>query len=139
MKPLTKLLPIVFLLMINCVAQKTTVTYDEVVYEAITRGRFKNITVVNSEVKYKSSDEEKKTVISSEEVKQLNDAVSKLKLEEIKNLKAPTNKRMYDGSMHAVVKIKIGEDQYVSSTFDDGHPPKELQELVNVLMDFIEK
>ena len=45
---------------------------------------------------------------------------------------------MIDGSMHAVVKIKEGVEEYSSANFDDGNPPVELQPLVDFLMKIVQ-
>jgi hypothetical protein len=74
--------------------------------------------------------------ISEAKWKQIVAEFSKINLENIPNLKGPTEKRFYDGA--AIGNLKITKDQKVYETpgFDNGYPPKEIEKLVNLLLDF---
>lgn len=120
------------LLMTSCVSQKTNI-----IYEAITRGSSKKLMVVDKELSYVTSQEQKKVTISSEDLKKLNELISEVNLEDMKNFEAPTKDRMHDGALHATVTVKQGDKEYISSTFDDGHPPTELKPLVDFLMNLV--
>ena len=57
----------------------------------------------------------------------------------LKDLKAPTDKRLYDGAGHATLTIVNGDVAYTSNTFDDGFPPSEIKALVNKMLALAEK
>ncbi|TYP99592.1 hypothetical protein C7447_101192 [Tenacibaculum adriaticum] len=122
------------LLMMSCASQKTDVTY-----EAMTRGSSKKLIVVGNQLSYATNQKQKIVTISSENLKKLNEIISKITLEEMKDLEAPTKERLHDGALHATVTVKQGGKEYISSTFDDGHPPAELKPLVDLLMSFIKE
>lgn len=108
----------------------------EVVFNAQTRGRSENITVVNYNVYHKTQSSSKTHTINNDSRKSLEDEVLKLNLDHISSLKPPTNKRHFDGALIARVTIKIGKKIYVSSDFDHDNPPTELAPLVNLLKGF---
>lgn len=58
-------------------------------------------------------------------------AFQDLNLNELQNLKAPTEKRFYDGAAIATLKIIYKEKTYESTSFDHGFPPQEIEKLVN--------
>ena len=58
---------------------------------------------------------------------------------DIRSLKAPTDKRLYDGAAHATLTLKQGDVAYVTPGFDDGFPPEEIKELVNKVLSVGEK
>lgn len=64
------------------------------------------------------------------------DAFSKVNLEGLSNLKAPTDKRTYDGAAIGNLKIVKDGKTYETPGFDNGFPPKEIEKLVNLLVDF---
>lgn len=68
--------------------------------------------------------------------KQIVDEFSKINLENIPNLKAPTEKRFYDGAAIGNLKITQNQKTYETIGFDNGFPPKEIEKLVKLLTDF---
>ena len=58
----------------------------------------------------------------------------KINLEEIPNLKDPTQKRFYDGAAIADLKIRFEDKNYETTQFDHGFPPKEIEEFVNKIV-----
>lgn len=138
MKRLFRVLGIVFLITsTSCVAQKTTKEIKEVVFSAHTRGSSETITVVNYNVFHKTQSTSKTHFINADKRKAMEDEIAKLEITTIGNVKAPSNKRAFDGAMHARVTIKIGNKTYVSSDFDDHNPPKVLAPLVTLLRGFV--
>ncbi|TDQ22064.1 hypothetical protein [Tenacibaculum caenipelagi] len=133
MKYLKIIAPVVFLLMMNCAAQNTPKGFDTITYEAQTRGSLIQITVEGSKLLYKSNQGEGTKEVSKEQIEELKKVVSELNLEEIANLKAPSEKRITDGALHAEFIIKIADKEYRSNTFDAGNPPKELKKLEDFL------
>jgi hypothetical protein len=62
--------------------------------------------------------------------------LSKIDLNSLSNLKAPTSMRHVDGAPHATLTVINGDKEIRSSTFDHGHPPKEIKELIEKLLTF---
>ena len=104
-------------------------------YTATTRGFFQKITVKNQEVfvtKDRNSDEiGKATKISDADWKELINDFKDINLEQIPNLKSPTEKRFYDGAAIANLNITFNDKIYISQSFDHGFPPAEIEKLVN--------
>jgi hypothetical protein len=67
----------------------------------------------------------------------VNKEISRINLSTINNLKAPTDKRSYDGAMYTL--IISGTKEYTSTTFDDTNPPIELKALCQLLISFVQK
>ena len=65
------------------------------------------------------------------------DEFKKVDLNTISNLKAPSEKRFYDGAAAATVVVTFKGTEYVSSPFDHGNPPAEIKNLVNKIVSFI--
>jgi hypothetical protein len=63
----------------------------------------------------------------------------KIDLEEIPNLKAPTEKRFYDGAAIANLKITFKGKTYETQAFDHGFPPAKIAKLVNKINSFVKK
>lgn len=104
-------------------------------YTATTRGFFQKVTIKNQEVfvkKDRNSDEiGKATKISDADWKELINDFKDINLEEIPNLKSPTEKRFYDGAAIANLNITFNDKIYKSQSFDHGFPPAEIEKLVN--------
>ena len=117
----------------NCASQKTS-DIKEIIYNAITRGRSENITLRGSTLQYKTTKESIFINLTKEQLEKVNTEVSKINLNEINTLKAPTDKRFYDGAMHTSILIKSNSMEYTSATFDDTNPPAELKALCQLLL-----
>ncbi|WP_179344507.1 hypothetical protein [Winogradskyella ursingii] len=65
------------------------------------------------------------------ELKKMIEAVN---TKSLSSLKAPTDKRLYDGAPHATLSIRNGDKTVTSPTFDHGHPPTEIENLVNKVL-----
>lgn len=105
-------------------------------YEAMTRGSYKKI-IAKQDTIYtiKNRDgvaEEKK--LSKSDWNSLLTLLSKVDKENIQNLKAPTNKRAYDGALIAKLKVIHKDKTYESNSFDHGNPPAEIEKLVEKLI-----
>lgn len=103
-------------------------------YTATNRGFFQKITVKNQEVfvtKDRNSAEiGTATKISDADWKELVTDFKDINLEEIPNLKSPTEKRFYDGAAIANLNITFNDKTYKSQSFDHGFPPAEIEKLV---------
>jgi hypothetical protein len=108
-----------------------------ITYEAVSRGFFEEISISNNSLticndinrkdykNYKLSEENWNTCL---------ELLSKIDLDSLPKLKSPTSYRHIDGAAHATLIIKDGNKKIRSNTFDHGHPPKEIKELVEKLL-----
>ncbi len=123
----------------SCSSQKQTdMNSIQIEYSAVSRGLFKKIIVQNKTATVTNGRNtqavEKK--IDDAKWKQIVTEFSKVNLENIPNLKAPTEKRFYDGAAIGNLKITQNQKTYETKGFDNGFPPKEIEKLVNLLVDF---
>lgn len=106
-------------------------------YTASTRGFYQKITVKNQMVTVsKDRDGNDKPVpkkISDAEWKDLLDCFETMELDSLPQLKAPTEKRFYDGAAIANLKITFKDKAYETDSFDHGFPPKEIKKFVNTI------
>ncbi|NNC49430.1 MAG: hypothetical protein HKO01_02720 [Flaviramulus sp.] len=65
-------------------------------------------------------------------------AVKPINVENIPNLKAPTEKRFYDGAAIAHLTINYDGKSYKTEPFDHGYPPKEIEGLVKEILSISE-
>lgn len=133
MKYLKIIVPVVFLLMMNCVAQNKTKEFDKIAYVAQTRGSLVELTIEGNKLSYKTHQKEGTKEITQGQLEELKAIINELNLEGINNLKAPSEKRITDGALHAEFTIKMADKEYKSSIFDAGNPPKELKKLEDLL------
>jgi hypothetical protein len=109
-------------------------------YVANTRGFYQKIVVQNQHYTVSKNRnggeklEEKK--ISDADWKKIISAFQEVDLEELPNLKAPTEKRFYDGAAIADVKITYKGKTYQSSNFDHGNAPVEIEKLITLVTAF---
>lgn len=133
-----KILSILFLSLIlgkgGCESQND-LSSAEVVYSAYSRGFYREITITDKRVSIVSERNSTKApqiaTISEADWDELVKAFGNLKLEQIPTLKAPTEKRFYDGAAIAKIKINFNDKTYESTEFDHGFPPKELENFIN--------
>lgn len=113
-------------------------TSTQMEYSAVSRGLYKKIVVQNKTVSVTNGRNTPavQTKIDDTKWKQIVTEFSKINLERIPTLKGPTEKRFYDGAAIGNLKIVKNQKTYETAGFDDGHPPKEIEKLVNLLLDF---
>lgn len=103
-------------------------------YVANTRGFYQQIIIRDNTVSVSRDREGKDSPaavkISEADQKELLAAFQDIDLEEIANLKSPTEKRFYDGAAIAFIKITYKGKTYESAHFDHGNPPVEIEKLV---------
>ena len=126
----------------GCSSQKKTdMTSTQIEYSAVSRGVYKKITVQNKTVSVvngrNAQSVEKK--IDDAKWKQIVAEFSKINLESIPTLKAPTEKRFHDGAAIGNLKITQNQKSYETQGFDNGFPPKGIEKLVNLLTDFVKE
>jgi hypothetical protein len=104
-------------------------------YEANTRGFYQKIMVKNQMVTVSKdrdgNDKPVPTKISDADWKELVDCFKTVDLDSLAKLKAPTEKRFYDGAAIANLKITYKDKTYETTSFDHGFPPKEIKKFVN--------
>ena len=112
-------------------------------YTANTRGFYQKITIKNQMVAVSkdrnNTDNVTNTKIADADWEELINDFKELKLETLKELKAPTEKRFYDGATIASLKIKYKDKDYETTSFDHGFPPKEIKKLVDKINSFVKK
>lgn len=108
-----------------------------ITYEAVSRGFFEEISISNNslttcnDINRKDYETYKSPKESWNECLKL---LSKINIDGLPELEAPTSMRHYDGAAHATLIIKDGDKKIRSNTFDHGHPPKEIKELIEKLL-----
>lgn len=112
-------------------------------YTANTRGFYQKIVVQNQivTVSRDRSGIEKtvETKISDKDWKELTACFESIKLESLATLKAPTEKRFYDGAAIGSLKILYKDKTYESSVFDHGFPPEAIKKFVAKINSFAKK
>ena len=112
-------------------------------YTANTRGFYQKITIKNQMLTVSkdrnNKDKAISTKISDADWKELVSYFKDVKLETLKDLKAPTEKRFYDGAAIANLKITYKDKSYETTSFDHGFPPKEIKKLVDKINSFSKK
>lgn len=136
---IVSLLLLTVFIVTGCSSQKKTdMTSTQIEYSAVSRGLYKKILVQNESVSVTNgrNDEAVKTKIEASKWNKIVAEFEKVNLESIPDLKAPTEKRFYDGAAIGNLKITSNGKTYETKGFDNGFPPKEIEKLVNLLVDF---
>ena len=109
----------------------------EIQYEANTRGFYNKLILKNATISSTNDREGKENPIvqkvSEVDWKALIQELNKVDLENLSNLKAPTEKRFYDGAAIANLKITYKGKIYQSSDFDHGFPPMQIKRVVEIV------
>jgi hypothetical protein len=110
-------------------------------YVANTRGFYQKITIQKQTVTVSKvrGGNEKVTPekISDKDWKLLIEEFDELNLDELKDLKVPTEKRLYDGAAIASLTITYKGESYQTPSFDHGTPPYEIKKLVTKINSFV--
>lgn len=112
-------------------------------YTASSRGFYQKITVKNQTIKVsKNRDGDDKSVFVKIDPADWTEVVTYFKevqLDQMEKLKAPTEKRFYDGAAIANLKITYKEKNYETASFDHGFPPQEIKQLVDKINALVKK
>ncbi|MDO1502034.1 hypothetical protein Q2T40_18010 [Winogradskyella maritima] len=105
-------------------------------YTMQSRGMYEAVTITNETIKVSGRDESnsKASALPEAEWQRLQQLVSQLNLEKLSQLKAPTDKRLYDGAPMATLKLERDGKSIETPTFDHGHPPAMIEDLVNKVL-----
>ena len=111
---------------------KQNIETAQIIYTANTRGYFQEISIEKHVISVKNDRKGKavQTKISDADWKELVQLFQEVELDEIKDLKSPTEKRFYDGAAIANLKINYKGETYESQSFDHGFPPYEIKKIV---------
>lgn len=123
----------------NCQDQNNIdLSTAKVEYTANSRGFYNNIVVENKMISFVNTrdGEPVSSPITDEQWNALINEFKKVDLEEIPKLKAPTQKRFYDGAAMANLKVTYKGKIYESQTFDNGFPPEKIKNVVNTIVSF---
>ena len=124
----------------GCVGQKKAVDSSiKVEYKAYSRGFYQTISVENQMVFISKSREEKPMVakLSTADWNSVILVVNELNLKMFSQMKAPTEKRLFDGAAIANLKITKQGKTFESQSFDHGYPPAETEKIVNKMLSFV--
>jgi hypothetical protein len=108
-----------------------------ITYQAITRGN--NLTVTAKQGSVQANSERMKrtsvsTMITQDQWEEVIHELDKIDLDKMSGLKAPSDKRFYDGAMIASLTVQLKDTTYQSSSFDHGNPPAEIKAVVDKLI-----
>ena len=109
----------------------------EIQYEANTRGFYNKLVLKNATISSTNDRDGKENPIvqkvSEVDLNALIQELNKVDLENLPNLKAPTEKRFYDGAAIANLKIIYKGNTYQTTDFDHGFPPMEIKRVVEIV------
>lgn len=107
-------------------------------YTSDSRGFHMKIIIVNQKANISqgrgTENPSEEIPISDADWKELVTEFQKINLEEIPNLKDPTQKRFHDGAAIANLKIRYQDKNYETVAFDHGTPPKALEKFVTKIV-----
>jgi hypothetical protein len=112
-------------------------------YTANTRGFYQKITIQNQMVSISKdrsgNDQPVSTKISDKDWEELVGYFDAIELDSLATLKAPTEKRFYDGAAIANLKVTHKDKTYQTEAFDHGYPPVVIKKLVDKINSFAKK
>lgn len=140
MKILSLLLLTIFLGK-GCEAQNNRDMKNTVIeYVANSRGFYQKITIQNQTISIsKDRSGNKQPIvkkITDADWKELIKSFKTIALDRLATLKAPTEKRLYDGAAIAHLKIIYKDKIYETPAFDHGFPPVEIKKIVTQIHSF---
>lgn len=109
-------------------------------YAAFSRGYYKQITINKKEVLVTSQRgaEPKVMPCTEHDWQTLIADLKTVDIENISNLKAPSDRRLFDGAAIAQLNIAYKDTIYESTSFDHGNPPKEIEAVVKEIISISE-
>lgn len=139
MKFLIVLLSII-LIDTGCSASKINQEAISMEYSIRSRRTFKHISVNKKNISTQNHSGEAPLIepCSKTDWENIIKVLKSVDIENIPNLKAPSEKRFYDGAAIAHLKIIYEGKTYESQSFDHGNPPKNIAELVKEILSISE-
>ena len=108
-------------------------------YEASSRGYFLKVKYTDGKLAFtqeRDSDKMQFVALTKAQTDELNSLLNSFKVESLPELKAPTQKRLYDGAAMANIQITKSGNIYSSDTFDHGFPPASIEKFVKKLLSY---
>lgn len=119
--------------------QKNNISKAVIEYKANSRGFYQKISIQNKKLYVirdrNSSEKQQEKDISKQDWNELVKYFEKIELDSLSTYKDPTQKRFYDGAAIADLKVFYKEKEYRTLSFDHGHPPFEIEDLVNKIIE----
>jgi len=103
-------------------------------YSANTRGSSYQCTIDSMSIKVQSNEKSNERQITSEDWFAIVAKAKTISLTNLENFKATTDKSSTDRARIAMIKIQANDKIYESTSFDEGNPPNELKELINLML-----
>ena len=125
----------------GCEAQNNEDIKNTVIeYVANSRGFYQKITIQNQTISVSKDRSGNKqptvTKITDANWKELFASFKSVELDRLPSLKAPTEKRFYDGAAIAHLKIIYKDKTYETPAFDHGFPPAEIKKIITQIHSF---
>lgn len=119
----------------GCVNQpKQDFTKSTVTYTAETRGYFMQITIEDKELRISKDRETRlpsvRIPLTAADQKKVLAMVKAIDVPNLSQLKAPTEKRFYDGAAIGNLSVTHNGETFGTAGFDHGNPPVEIEQLV---------
>lgn len=120
--------------------QPQTATLTEIQYKRQSRGLRSLTTITPKKLTIATANKKSQSyTIPKEAWDSLSYYAKKIKPTDLSKLEAPTEYRTYDGAAAATLTLVINKKSWPSAIFDDGYPPKEIEDLVNKLLSLEER
>jgi hypothetical protein len=125
----------------GCVNQsKQDFSKSTLTYTAETRGFYMQITIKDKELRITKDRETRlpsvQLQLSKEQQKKVLSYLKAIDVAQLAQLKAPTEKRFYDGAAIGNLSVSHNGETYGTSGFDHGNPPVEIEQLVTFMNAF---
>ena len=119
----------------GCVNQpKQDYSKSTVTYTAETRGYFMQITIEDKELRISKDRETRlpsvRIPLTAADQKKVLAMVKAIDVPNLSQLKAPTEKRFYDGAAIGNLSVTHNGETFGTAGFDHGNPPVEIEQLV---------
>ncbi|WP_308991515.1 hypothetical protein QLS71_005730 [Mariniflexile litorale] len=124
----------------GCSASKVNQDAIFLEYSMHSRGSYQLITITKKSISVVSKRDENPVVksCSNSNWNKILKVLKPVDIENLPNLKAPSENRFFDGASIANFKIIYNGDTYKTPSFDHGNPPKEIARLVKEVLSISE-
>lgn len=133
MKPLNLLFFFIFICSISCTSQENSEEIS-ITYNALTRGN--QLSIIADSNTITKIEDGAEIVINTPKYfwSEISNLIENITLNRMNTFEAPSDKRLYDGALHANLTITKNYISYNSTTFDHGNPPFELKDLIEKIL-----
>ena len=109
-------------------------------YSAISRGSYFKVTISSQYISIQNDPKAEAVMkkCSDSDWLRIRNALNTITLEQIPELKAPSEARFFDGAATAQLKIIIQDKSFESQGFDHGKPPEAVESLVKEILSLSE-